>query len=70
MTETTPDGITQSQWQHYNMGRRFHAEGLGAEAAKCVFDTTLRSWCLAGWHDADIEAGGKTAQDLIRFLDS
>jgi hypothetical protein len=68
MTESCPDGMTEKQWHHYNMGRRFHAEGQGSEAAKCVFDTTLRSWCLAGWHDADIEAGGKTVQELIKCL--
>lgn len=68
MTEPCPNGLTESQWHYYNMGRRFHAEGQPTEATRCVFDNALRCWALAGWHDADIEAGGKTVQELIKTL--
>jgi hypothetical protein len=60
--------MTDRQWKYYNMGRKAHAEGLPVNAQSCVFLATDRCWWVAGHIDADLEAGGKTVQALIKEL--
>jgi len=68
MIQESPNGISENQWALYNKGRKLHAEGLGSESVNCYFNARSRAWVAAGWHDADIEAGGKTVHALIKEL--
>ena len=47
----------------YALGRQAHAAGY--QTIHCnVRDAVARSWWLAGWHDADIEAGNSVLDKI------
>jgi ribosome modulation factor len=47
----------------YQIGREAHAAGY--KTIHCdVRDPIARSWWLAGWHDADIEAGNSVLDKI------
>lgn len=51
------DGMTQEQSDMYHQGKKDHAEGKNKDA--CPASRGKKCWWLAGWIDADIEAGNK-----------
>jgi len=53
----TVNGTHRGQWYK-----------LASESVNCYFNARSRAWVAAGWHDADIEAGGKTVHALIKEL--
>ena len=51
------EGMTQEQSDSYHAGKKAHAEGKSKDS--CPTPMKKQCWWLAGWIDADIEAGNK-----------
>lgn len=51
------EGMTQEQSDIYHQGKKDHSEGKSKDS--CPASRGKKCWWLAGWIDADIEAGNK-----------
>lgn len=51
------EGMTQEQSDIYHAGKKAHEEGKSKDS--CPASRGKKCWWLAGWIDADIEAGNK-----------
>lgn len=51
------EGMTQEQSDIYHAGKKAHEEGKSKDS--CPVSRGKKCWWLAGWIDADIEAGNK-----------
>lgn len=51
------DSMTQEQSDIYHAGKKAHEEGKSKDS--CPASRGKKCWWLAGWIDADIEAGNK-----------
>ena len=51
------EGMTQEQSDLYHEGKKAHANGQNKDS--CPSNMRKKCWWLAGWIDADIEAGNK-----------
>ena len=51
------EGMTQEQSDIYHAGKKAHEEGKSKDS--CPTSRGKKCWWLAGWIDADIEAGSK-----------
>jgi hypothetical protein len=61
------DGLTTQQNQYYDLGRQAQAGGFKMIACN-VNNPVNRSWWIAGWIDADIEAGNSVLRNKVKAM--